>query len=554
MAVFYRKYRPQIFAEVLNQKPIIRTLQHQVAAGSVAHAYLFTGSRGVGKTSVARILAKAVNCLNHKPSLSASGEHLPPKGENNNVQASPDALGEACGECDNCKAIEAGNFMDMVEIDAASNTGVDNIRDLIEHVKFSPSSGKYKVFIIDEVHMLSKGAFNALLKTLEEPPRHALFILATTEINKVPATIVSRTQRFDFKALSVADIFGHLEKISKNENLELSKEILELVAENAEGSVRDALSLLGKVATLGSHASLEDCQQLLGITDIAVCEELLGKITHGEVAGLPDFFGSLSERGLDYAILARDFLEYLRKVLIYKSTDGKINFALREQRLSTIAELAALVSMSELIFIIRLFLKAYKDLQSSPSPQIPLLLASIEAALRKSEGRKVGESENRKVGAKENQKDKNIEEVKKNEASVSEPIISQQTYQTQAVPDATDQPKSYEDISLPEVRIFFPKVIAKIKAVNSPLSSLIRNSELLNAENGKIFLGVKFLFNKQNLESPKNAGLINSTIEEVSGKKLTICVQVIKAEIEGKIDSAQVLTQALQVFGGELIE
>jgi len=524
MAVFYRKYRPQIFAEVLNQKPIIRTLQHQVAAGSVAHAYLFTGSRGVGKTSVARILAKAVNCQNSKQS------------------------GEACGECDNCKAIEVGNFMDMVEIDAASNTGVDNIRDLIEHVKFSPSSGKYKVFIIDEVHMLSKGAFNALLKTLEEPPRHALFILATTEINKVPATIVSRTQRFDFKALSVADIFGHLEKISKNENLELAKEILELVAENAEGSVRDALSLLGKVATLGSHASLADCQQLLGITDIAVCEELLGKITHGEVAGLPDFFGSLSERGLDYAILARDFLEYLRKVLIYKSTDGKINFALREQRLSTIAELVTLVSFSELIFIIRLFLKAYKDLQSSPSPQIPLLLASIEAALRKSESKNP-------VGASSSPSFREIKsEVKKNEISVSEPIISQQPYQTQAVPDATDQPKSFEDISLPEVRIFFPKVIAKIKAVNSPLSSLIRNSELLNAENGKIFLGVKFLFNKQNLESPKNAGLINTTIEEVSGKKLTICVQVIKADIEGKIDTAEALTKALQVFGGELIE
>src|SRR5581483_8200713 len=175
MAVLYRKYRPQTFAEVVIQKPVVQTLMHQVAAEQVAHAYLFTGSRGVGKTSIARILAKAVNC------------HHPKNSE-------PD------GTCEICLQISHNNFLDLVEIDAASNTGVDNIRDLIEHVRFSPSVGKYKVFIIDEVHMLSKGAFNALLKTLEEPPQHAIFVLATTEINKVPPTIISRTQRFDFAA------------------------------------------------------------------------------------------------------------------------------------------------------------------------------------------------------------------------------------------------------------------------------------------------------------------------------------------------------------------
>src|SRR6266404_4417483 len=201
MAVLYRKFRPQTFAQVVGQKPIIKTLTNQVKIGSVAHAYLFTGSRGEGKTSVARILAKAVNC----------------KRANQRISESANQLGDACGECDVCKAIEAGNFIDLVEVDAASNTGVDNIRDLIEHVRFSPSLGKYKVFIIDEVHMLSKGAFNALLKTLEEPPKHAIFILATTEINKVPATIVSRTQRFDFKALTSADLEKHLQYVAKEE-------------------------------------------------------------------------------------------------------------------------------------------------------------------------------------------------------------------------------------------------------------------------------------------------------------------------------------------------
>jgi len=293
MAVLYRKYRPQTFSEVLNQKYIIQTLKNQINAGSVAHAYLFTGSRGVGKTSVARILAKAANCLNMKD-------------------------GDACGVCENCKAIAQNSFLDLVEIDAASNTGVDNIRELIEHVKFAPSSGKYKFFIVDEVHMLSKGAFNALLKTLEEPPKHAVFVLATTEINKVPATIISRTQRFDFKAFSAEDLFGHLQRIAKEEQINFKPEILRLVADNAEGSVRDSLSLLDKLLTLGENASLEDCQQLLGITDAAVCENLLGLIAAGKAAELPDFFNAILEKGLDFKILNRDFLEYLRKALVYK--------------------------------------------------------------------------------------------------------------------------------------------------------------------------------------------------------------------------------------------
>ncbi len=540
MAVFYRKYRPQTFAEVLGQKPIIRTLQNQVSGASVAHAYLFTGSRGVGKTSIARILAKAVNCQK--------------RSEYNELHPNATNAGDACGVCEVCKAVEAGNFMDMVEIDAASNTGVDNIRDLIEHVKFAPSLGKYKVFIIDEVHMLSKGAFNALLKTLEEPPKHALFILATTEINKVPATIVSRTQRFDFKALSPTDIFEHLQTITKSENLELSNEILELVAENAEGSVRDALSLLGKVATLGNGASLSDCQQLLGITDIAVCEDLLGKIVAGDAGTLPDFFGALAERGLDYAILTRDFLEYLRKVLIYKTTAGKINFALKDERLKTMGQIADNVSINDLLFITRLFLRAYKDLQSSPSPQMPLLLASIEAALKKSESQKVGGGEIQRIRELENKKEIVSEPVKKNEILTSQTSDIKPSAQIISSVSLESEPSAVMDITLSEVKLFFPKVIDKIKAINSPLSSMVRGADLLKVENGRIYLGVKFLFNKQNLEHPKNAALINSTIETVSGKKLAIIVQVAKADVEEKVDTIEALNQALQVFGGELIE
>jgi DNA polymerase-3 subunit gamma/tau len=519
MAVLYRKYRPQTFADVLNQKPIIQTLKNQVLAGSFAHAYLFAGSRGIGKTSVARILAKAVNCQNSKD-------------------------GDACGVCENCKAIEQNNFLDLIEIDAASNTGVDNIRDLIEHVRFSPTSGKYKVFIIDEVHMLSKGAFNALLKTLEEPPKHAIFILATTEINKVPPTIISRTQRFDFKAYAPADLLPLLEKVCAAENFKINGEVLELIAQNAEGSARDALSLLDKIMTLGENPSTEDSQKLLGITDVAVCENLLGLIAYGRAKELPDFFSDLASRGSDYTILNRDFLEYLRKVLVFKVTGGGGDFNFDQGHAAKLKELADQFSINEIIFAIRLFLKSYKDLSGASSAEIPLLLAALEASLKKSPGSpasavrpRAGESQDGHPGTSGSL----IQET----AGVSKP--QPQIQESVIIEEAG------EVMTLPEVRVVWPKVIEKIRDINSPLASLLRNGELLDVLGSKIILSVKFLFNKQNLEHPKNFSLICTTFEQVAGKRMSVSAQVIKPDAPQQ-DSSQALTQALQVFGGELID
>jgi DNA polymerase-3 subunit gamma/tau len=538
MAVLYRKYRPQTFAEVLNQKPIIQTLKNQVKSGTFSHAYLFTGGRGVGKTSVARILAKAVNCANSKD-------------------------GDACGSCNVCKQIENGQFLDLVEIDAASNTGVDNIRDLIEHVKFSPSGGKYKVFIIDEVHMLSKGAFNALLKTLEEPPKHAIFILATTEINKVPATIISRTQRFDFKALTAADLLPHLEKICASENFKINREVLALIAQNADGSARDALSLLDKVMTLGESPALEDSQQLLGITDIAVCENLLELLALGRASELPDFFAQLAEKGADYTILNRDFLEYLRKVLVFKVTDGGRNFSLAENHAAKVKELAGKFSLNEVIFVIRLFLKSFKDLAGAPAAEIPLLLAALESSLKKagpapSANPQTLVGSNHEVGSRI-QKSPSFAKASDFATQLRQGYVGQE-----ATSDKTEgkQPQIQESIiieeagevmTLPEVRDVWPKVIEEINVVNCPLASMLRSGELLDVLGSKIILGVEFLFNKQNLENPKNFNLICSVFEQVAGKKMAVAAQVIKQET-AQTDPSLALTQALQVFGGELID
>ncbi len=509
MAVLYRKYRPQVFAEVLNQKYIIQTLKNQVASGKFAHAYLFTGSRGVGKTSAARILAKAVNCQNPKD-------------------------GDACGICSVCKQIEVGNFMDLVEIDAASNTGVDNIRELIEHVKFAPNTAAYKVFIIDEVHMLSKGAFNALLKTLEEPPKHAIFILATTEINKVPATIVSRTQRFDFKALSSADILVLLKDVALKEGTKISSAVLELVAQNAEGSVRDALSLLGKVLTLGEGASLEDVRDLLGVTDLATCEKLLGLIAEGNVNDIPEFFRKLSEKGLDYAIFNRDFLEFLRKALIYKITGSDKSSGM---------DAAEKFSANDLIFIVRLFLKSYKDLVGSPLPEIPMLVASIEAGLRKTIGQQGSKPSNQLI----NKAEESTANILENNSQLKPPVIKVESVEVKETQEVAV-------VSLDEAREVWPKAIIKIREINGPLASMLKNTQLMSVEGGKIILGVKFKFDKQSLELPKNYELICKTLLEVSGKRISVSGEVLKLEVKETATPTEAMADALKLFGGEVIE
>lgn len=531
MAVLYRKYRPQTFAEVLGQKHVVTTLKNQVKNGSVAHAYLFTGSRGVGKTSIARLLAKAVNCEHSK-------------------QGEPD------GTCGVCEQIANGNFIDLVEIDAASNTGVDNIRDLIEHVKFSPSIGKYKVFIIDEVHMLSKGAFNALLKTLEEPPKHAIFVLATTEITKVPATIISRTQRFDFAAPSVAELADHLAKIAKSEKLKIDQEILELIASNAQGSTRDALSLLDKVISLGDNPSYEDCLRLLGVTDVALSESLLENIVNENSGEIPPFFDQLLEKGVDFAIFNKDFLEYLRKALIAKVT-GKVEAGLSAEHAKHLQALIEKLQTQEIIFIVRLFLKSYKDLAGSPSPEIPLLLAALEAAGRK---KNQNSSVPTKIASESFSKPKAVisssSETQKApvsefafthvlEPSASAPKVEEPVFALEAVDNS---------VTWPEVEGQWPVVLTELKSVNSPLGNLVKNSPVIKLEDGKIYVGVKFLFHKQNLENGKNLKLICEIIEKVTGKRLGLAAQIVKEEAVEQPSSAAALGDALAVFGGELVE
>ncbi len=292
----YRKFRPLNFREMVGQEHITRTLRNQVIEQRVGHAYLFNGGRGTGKTSAAKILARAVNCLNPKD-------------------------GEPCNECEICKAILSGSLTDVVEMDAASNNSVEDIRAIRDEVNFLPTRAKYRVYIIDEVHMLSTGAFNALLKTLEEPPEHVKFILATTEPQKLPATILSRCQRFDFKRISTQDIIKRLEIICKESNIQISKEALELIAILSEGAMRDAISILERCAAEQTEEINEDkVRDLVGIPKITYINKLAKGIINKKPEEAINIVNTILEEGKDIDNFLWELIKYIKDILVYKST------------------------------------------------------------------------------------------------------------------------------------------------------------------------------------------------------------------------------------------
>ena len=358
--VLYRKYRPQTFAEFIGQEHIVRTLTNAISGEMISHAYLFAGPRGSGKTTLARLLSKAVNCQNRK------------KGEF-----------EPCNKCSSCSEIMEGRSMDLMEIDAASHRGIDDARELIDGIRFMPTKSKYKVFIIDESHQLTREAANALLKTLEEPPAHAIFILATTEIHKMIPTIVSRCQRFDFRRLTLPEIMKKLELITEKEKIRIEKPALELIAINSEGSFRDAESLLDQVFTLFGEKEIkvEDIKDLLGLVEIELvsrfCEFLCQKNPFGAI----NFLNELVEKGTDLEEFTKVLINYLRQGLILKimGVDGNpFTSGLTKEEVQKLKTQSENFREEDLKKNLNLFLDAKNKMKYSPIPQLPLELAIIE--------------------------------------------------------------------------------------------------------------------------------------------------------------------------------
>ncbi len=354
----YRKWRSQTFDEVVGQEHVVRTLTSALAHGRIAHAYLFAGPRGTGKTTMARLLAKAVNCT---------------------AKDGP----KPCNRCDVCQALNEGRLLDLIEIDGASNRGIDEVRTLREQVNFSPNVARYKVYIIDEVHMLTPEAFNALLKTLEEPPAHVIFVLATTEVHKLPPTIISRCQRFDFRRIPVGLITQRLRLIADAEGINAEDDALELIARSATGSMRDAISLLDQLSAYGSDAITRDLvQAMLGAVAVEPLADLMDRVIQVDLKGALGIVGQLVDQGLDPRQLTAELLDYVRDLLQVKAGNAPSLMAAGEQTEGRMRAQADALRVEDLLRLSRLLTQASLEVKGNILPQLPLELALTEAIVK----------------------------------------------------------------------------------------------------------------------------------------------------------------------------
>lgn len=352
----YRKWRPTGFADVKGQDHIVQTLKNQIIGQRIGHAYLFCGTRGTGKTTIAKIFAKAVNC-----------EHP--------VDGSP------CGECESCQSILSGRSMNVVEIDAASNNGVENIREIREQVQYPPTEGRYRVYIIDEVHMLSTGAFNALLKTLEEPPSYVIFILATTEVHKIPITVLSRCQRYDFRRITIETIAARLRELADAEQIPVEERALTYLAKAADGSMRDALSLLDQCVAFhfGTLLTYDNVLEVLGAVDSSVFSQLLREILSGDTAGCIHRLEEMVIQGRELGQFVTDFIWYLRNLLILKTTDdAETMLEMSEDNLRLLREEAEMVDGERLMRFIRIFSELSSQLRYASQKRVLIEIALIK--------------------------------------------------------------------------------------------------------------------------------------------------------------------------------
>jgi len=490
--VFYRKWRPQTLAEVVGQEPVTQTLLNALSSGRVSHAYLFCGPRGTGKTSTGRILAKAVNCLTN-------------------------GKGEPCNTCHICQAITEGRALDMIEIDAASNRGIDDIRDLREKVNYAPNQARYKVYIIDEVHMLTKEASNALLKTLEEPPPYVIFVLATTEAHKVLPTILSRCQRFDFRRISQADVVAKLARICGAEGIHIELKALQLIAKAATGSLRDAENLLEQLtAYYGSEIELGQVQAILGITGDWRTRELVKYIVNNDVSAGMATINSVNSDGLDLRQFNRELVEYLRGLLLIK-TGSEEAVDLTAEDLAELKELATKTPLAQILRAVKLF--GQLELGFDNYSTLPLELALVDCILPSGEEKESPISETK-------------DEFRQPTKAVIPPVTLPPPQQPIAKPEPASAPQPPVE-SVPatppelaseveRLRLNWRRVIdeapADIKRSNA--IALLRSAGIqpVAIEDDTVVLAFRYNIHKENMEKPENQQVAEKIISNFLGR------------------------------------
>ncbi len=502
MSVLYRKYRPQTFDEVVGQAHIKKILSQEIKRGEVGHAFLFMGPRGVGKTTLARILAKSLNCLNRK-----DGEFEP------------------CNTCTNCKAIDQNRDLDIIEIDAASHTGVDNVRENIISVsKIASGPKKNKVFIIDEVHMLSTSAFNALLKTLEEPPKNVFFVLATTEVHKVPQTIISRCQRFDFKKIGFNEMLGRLNKIINSEKVKVDDEVLKTIAYNSEGCLRDAESLLTQVLSLDEkEITKEKAEIVLPTSDINLVFSLVEYLLEKNSKEAIKLINESINGGVDLSRLIQNLMELYRKILLIKINPELNEFTKEfdEKNREKIFSFTEKLDEEKIFKTMDVLNKRLIEVKSSKIPQLPMELAVVEICLLSGGVR-----------------------------------LTQDETEKDSTPAGEVKPKIEpgKQVKIQDIQFIWSRIVQDARKHNNSLSSMLQGAQLRDFDGSVLTLALKHEFNQKKLGEVKNKGIVEGLLRENLGIAITINPTLDKEINNGPTveTNGEILDSLNEVFGDEL--
>jgi len=499
----YRKWRPQTFDEVVGQEHVVRTLRNAILSGRIHHAYLFAGPRGTGKTTTARLLAKAVNCLDPEPA------HRP------------------CNQCAICRAINEGRLMDLIEIDAASNTSVEDVRELRERVGYRPSEARYKVYIIDEVHMLSTAAFNALLKTLEEPPSHAIFILATTEPHRIPATVLSRCQRLDFRRVPLADIVARLRRVADREGIQADEDALNLIARHATGSMRDAESLLDQLAAYTDRViTLEAVRTALGTGDEGAILALTDALAARDVARGLAVINEAADRGADPRQFARQMTDHLRALMLI-CLGAPVPLYIPDSLRPTVQSQAARFTPRQLAHAVRLFGQAAADARAAWQPQLPLELAFVEAALSEEETSPASAGQQGPSPRREPTPPPAPSPARATGRPAAPPARpSPGAIPTPASPPVREPPSPEPaPFSLEEVGQRWNDLLRILRSVNHSLEALMRSGKPISVEGGALLIGFAYPFHRDKVDEEANRRAVEDALTQLLGRPVRVrCV------------------------------